>query len=135
MIYHEDDRAQRLCDIFQEAMPGVQINISYVNSTDHVTAWHMHKKQTDWMICIKGSFKVGVASEQSPGVWAVRWVYLSEKTACGGPMVIIPEEYHGYKALEPGSIMLYYTDRKYDPRDVYTKKPGEFDETWETISK
>ena len=32
--YHEDDRAQRLFDVF-ETLPG-QINISHVNSTEHI---------------------------------------------------------------------------------------------------
>ena len=54
MQYHEDDRAQRLMDVF-EKMEG-QINISYVNSTKHIVAWHMHNIQTDYWICLKGSF-------------------------------------------------------------------------------
>ena len=42
MYYHEDDRAQRLFDVF-DVLDG-QINVSYVNSTEHIVAWHKHKK-------------------------------------------------------------------------------------------
>ena len=38
MNYHEDDRAQRLLDVFP--IKEGQINISYINSTKHIVAWH-----------------------------------------------------------------------------------------------
>ena len=53
MNFHEDDRAQRLFDVFSEV--NGQINISHVNSTGHVVAWHKHKVQTDYWFCVKGS--------------------------------------------------------------------------------
>ena len=59
MNYHENDRAQRLLDVFP--LKEGQINISYINSTEHIVAWHKHEKQTDYWICIKGSLKVGWA--------------------------------------------------------------------------
>ena len=37
--YHEDDRAQRLLNIFD--LSNGQINVSYVNSTKHAVAWHV----------------------------------------------------------------------------------------------
>ena len=48
--FNEDDRAQRCLDVF----PSVngQINISYVNSTKHVVAWHKHDIQTDYWFCV-----------------------------------------------------------------------------------
>ena len=42
MYYQEDDRAQRLFDVF-EVLDG-QLNVSYVNSTEHIVAWHKHKQ-------------------------------------------------------------------------------------------
>ena len=49
MNYHEDDRAQRLLDIFPIEGQG-QVNISHINSTEHIVAWHKHEKQTDYWI-------------------------------------------------------------------------------------
>ena len=127
MNYHEDDRAQRLFDVFNKV--DGQINISYVNSTGHVVAWHKHKKQTDYWFCVKGSFKVGLAEPSGK----VKWEYLSDKN----PRVleIPPGIWHGYKALQPESIMLYYLTEKYDPSDEWKCKPGCFNENWETESK
>lgn len=131
--YHEDDRAQRLLNIFD--IPDGQINVSYVNSTEHVVAWHHHKIQTDYWTCLKGSFKVGLAvpDPKMPGAHIVKWEYLSDKTTKA--IKIPPGVYHGYKALEPGSILLYYLTHKYNPDDEYRAKPGAFGEDWYTESK
>ena len=46
--FHEDDRAQRLQDVYKEGMPDTQINISHINSTGHCVGWHSHEKQTEY---------------------------------------------------------------------------------------
>jgi len=129
--FHEDDRAQRLFDIFPKV--NGQINISHVNSTEHVVAWHKHKIQTDYWFCVKGSFKVGLAEPQGDGSYKVRWEYISDKN----PRIIEipPGVYHGYKALQSESIILYYLDQKYTPNDEWKVLPGHFGEKWETVSK
>ena len=66
MNFHEDDRAQRLFDIFPKV--NGQINVSYVNSTKHIVAWHKHFVQTDYWCCLKGSFKVGIANQYHKGI-------------------------------------------------------------------
>ena len=133
VTFHEDDRAQRLFDVFDEIHG--QINISYVNSTEHVVAWHSHDRQTDYWFCPKGSFKVGLAYPQKDGSYNVEWEYISDKNL--RVLKIPPGIYHGYKALEPNSIMMYYLDEKYDIDHPDEKKvlPGHFGECWETKSK
>ena len=127
MIYNEDDRAQRLLDVF-DILPG-QVNVSYVNNTSHIVACHKHNLQTDYWVCIKGSFKVGLATTRE----GCKFEYLSDKN----PRVleIKPGIYHGYKALEPGSILLYYVTRKYDVEDEIRAPIGHFGEQWETENK
>jgi len=129
--YHEDDRAQRVFDIFGQISG--QINISYVNSTSHIVAWHVHKIQTDYWFCPKGSFKVGLAEPQPDGTYNVRWEYLSDKNHRA--LKIPPGTYHGYKALQPESIMLYFLTEKYDPDDEKRVKPGFFGESWAPENK
>lgn len=128
VYFNEDDRAQRCLDIFNNLGPG-QINISYVNSTNHVVAWHKHNIQTDYWFCIKGSFKVGLATYEN----GAEFVYLSDKTQ--NVLEIPPGTYHGYKAIEPGSILMYYLTEKYNPNDEYRVKVGEFNEVWQAENK
>ena len=127
MNYNEDDRAQRLLDVF-DILPG-QVNVSYVNNTSHIVAWHKHNLQTDYWVCLKGSFKVGLATTRE----GCKFEYLSDKN----PRVleIKPGIYHGYKALEPGSILLYYLTRKNDEEDEIRAPKGHFGEQWETENK
>lgn len=126
--FHEDDRAQRYLDIFPSLDTG-QINISYVNSNQHIVAWHKHNIQTDYWVCVKGSFKVGLATEKNGATFE----YLSDKN----PRIlkIPPGIYHGYKAIEPGSILMYYLTEKYNPKDEYRVKIGYFKEKWITENK
>ena len=131
MIFNEDDRAQRLLDVF-EILPG-QVNVSYVNSTNHIVAWHKHHQQTDYWVCLRGAFKIGLAILNAKNQYEVHWEYLSDKN----PRVlkIPPETYHGYKALQPDSILLYYVDKKYNPADEIRAEVGHFGETWEVKNK
>tara|TARA_R110000824_G_scaffold232511_1_gene420577 strand:+ start:16918 stop:17313 length:396 start_codon:yes stop_codon:yes gene_type:complete len=131
MQFHEDDRAQRLFDVFDQ-LEG-QINVSYVNSIEHVVAWHKHNIQSDFWVCVKGSFKVGLAIPKDDGTHEVKWEYLSDKNM--RVLEITPGIYHGYKAIEPGSILLYYLTHKYNPDDEIRAKVGDFGEDWKTENK
>ena len=134
MYYNEDDRAQRLFDVF-DVLDG-QINVSYVNSTEHIVAWHKHNIQTDYWICLKGSFKVGLATKVSgPDGFGSNctFEYLTDKNP--RVLTISPGIYHGYKALEPGSILMYYVTEKYNIEDEIRAKIGDFDEDWGTENK
>ena len=129
--YNEDDRAQRFLNIFE--LNDAQINVSIVESTRHIVAWHKHDIQTDYWACVKGSFKVGLAIPKSDGGYDVVWEYLSDKNQ--KTLEIPPGVYHGYKATKPGSIILYYLTEKYNPDDEIRVAPGHFGESWETESK
>ena len=125
--FHLDDRAERCLDVFRDIEDG-QINLSFVKSTEHIVAWHKHEKQTDYWFCVKGSFKVGLSDGE-----ATEFVYLTERSK--QILTIPPGIYHGYKAIEPDSIMLYYLSEKYDPSDEFRAKVGDFGEEWETENK
>jgi len=127
MKFNEDDRAQRLLNVFP--VINGQLNISYVNSTEHIVAWHRHRIQTDYWICLKGAFKVGIADE----LGNVTWEYLSDKNF--RVLEITPGFYHGYKALEPNSILMYYLTEKYNPDDEFRAEVGSFGEKWNTENK
>jgi dTDP-4-dehydrorhamnose 3,5-epimerase-like enzyme len=132
--FHEDDRAQRLQDVYKEGMADSQINISYINSTSHVVGWHAHTRQTEYWFVVKGALKVGIASAlKDASQHEVNFEYLSDKN----PRVIEipPGVHHGYKALIPGTILMYFITEKYEKvskfDDIRTPIGG-FGESWET---
>ena len=101
--------------------------------TPDVAESNGHKKQTDYWFCPKGSFKVGLGRPREDGGVDVFWYYLSDKNF--HVLQIPPGIWHGYKALEMNSIMLYYLSEKYDENDEEKVLPGHFGEDWRTISK
>ncbi len=127
--FHEDDRGQRFQDVYGDNMPGSQINVTFINSTKHIVAWHKHNIQTDYWTVLKGSMKVGLATKED----GCEFEYLSDKN----PRVleIKPGVYHGYKALEPGTILCYYLTEKYNPDDEIRAAVGDFNEDWSTPNK
>ena len=92
-------------------------------------AWHKHNIQSDFWICLKGSLKVGLATEKD----GCRFEYLSDKNL--KVLEIPPGVYHGYKAIEPGTILMYYVSHKYNPDDEIRAKIGHFGEKWEAENK
>lgn len=128
---HLDDRAYRAFLPLQEF--NGQINWTTVHSTNSITAFHKHEKQTDYWFCIKGSFKCGLAIPLKQGGYEVQFVYLSDKQQ--KVLKIPPKIYHGYKALEPGSIMGYYLSEKYSIDDEWKVRPGYFGESWDIEDK
>ena len=48
---------------------------------------------------------------------------------------MVPGVYHGYKAIEPGSILCYYLTHKYNPDDEIRAEVGHFGEDWGTENK
>ena len=59
--------------------------------------------------------------------------YLSDKYL--RVLKIVPGVYHGYKALEPNTILMYYVTEKYNPKDEIRKKVGDFGEEWGIVNK
>ena len=134
--YHEDDRAQRLQDVFMAGMPDSQINISYINSTGHVVGWHSHTKQTEFWFVLKGALKVGLVFTDDQNSNNVKFEYLSDKNF--RVLEIPPGVHHGYRALIPGTILMYYITEKYDKVsrfDDFRTPIGGFGECWDTANE
>lgn len=128
--FHEDEKAQRLIDILPESNREGQINICYYRQG---TFWHRHKHQTDYDICIKGAFQIGLVDRQYEEsrvskLEKVSWVFLSEKSP--QTLIIPPGVWHAVKPLEPNSIILYYMTQKYNPDDIEEVPIGYFGERW-----
>lgn len=140
--FHEDDRRQSITNIFPN-LPNWQVNVSYINNTEQPVGWHAHKYQTDYWYVLKGSLKCGLAIPKDLKImpedgmitdYEVKWKYLSDKNPYAS-LIIPPGIYHGYRALEPGTIILYGLDHKWDVNDEWKLKPGAFGEDWATKGK
>ena len=81
-------------------------------------AWHMHKKQTDWMYVAIGDIKLALydTRKDSRTNGDLVEIFMGEKS--GRKVVKIPPGVaHGYKILNGPMHIVYVTDREYDPAD------------------
>lgn len=127
--YNIDVRGYRLFDIFGDHMDG-QINVFYTNDTQCITAWHMHKEHREIFMCLKGSFLIGLIDCRDK----VFFETLSDKDLPS--KIYVPKEtWHGFRCLEPQSILIYYMHPKYDNNDVNKLPANHFCSFQEWYSK
>lgn len=93
-----------------------------------VRAWHYHRKQDDYFVCVKGMIKVALYDmrEGSPTRGEVAEYYLGDNNNI---ILRIPVGVaHGYKTVgaEP-SLLINFPTETYDP-----KEPDEFRLDWDT---
>jgi quercetin dioxygenase-like cupin family protein len=107
MRYHEDERRQAYCDLFDT--PG-DVNL-FVIAPGQRTAWHRHQKQTDEFRVIHGSMMFQTIGPT--GARSLHWLgHPSQRLS------VLPNTWHGYEnwGSEP-AYLLMYLDQKYDASD------------------
>lgn len=81
-------------------------------------AWHLHKKQTDWMCALSGDMKLVLYDTRikSKTSKVIMEILLGE--TLGFKVVRIPPGVaHGYKVMNGPARILYIMNREYDPED------------------
>ncbi|MHB8110018.1 MAG: dTDP-4-dehydrorhamnose 3,5-epimerase family protein [Syntrophorhabdaceae bacterium] len=96
----------------------------YMTTTypDVVKAWHFHKKQDDFIACVKGMIKLVLydGREESPTRGQVDVFYMGEYRPC---LIRVPRMvYHGWKCVSTEEALIINA-----PTEVYNyKDPDEF---------
>lgn len=108
---HADDRGWSIMNQFKGVLsPDGQINFS-VMYPNVIKAWHRHRKQTDFWLCVHGNIKVGIHDEKSSGTWMA---VIGEKRP--GVMIIPPHLWHGAATIGSESAgLLYFVTQSYNP--------------------
>jgi dTDP-4-dehydrorhamnose 3,5-epimerase len=90
--------------------PEGQINFSTM-FPGVIKAWHRHRLQTDFWLCLHGHLKVGVYREDDDRAWQL---VVGEKRP--GVLIIPPPLWHGATTVGPESAgLLYYVTHAYNP--------------------
>ncbi|MCH7951976.1 dTDP-4-dehydrorhamnose 3,5-epimerase family protein [Patescibacteria group bacterium] len=81
-------------------------------------AWHLHKKQTDWMYVATGKIKLALYDNREGSKTKGELVEMVLGEGLGRKVVKIPPGVaHGYKVLNGPMHIMYVMDREYDPDD------------------
>ncbi len=109
--YYTDGRGWSLMNQLRGVL-SVEGQVNYsVQYPGVVKAWHRHREQTDFWICVSGHIRVGVHEEASGHCWSM---VIGERRP--GTLIVPAGLWHGAGTVggEPASL-LYYVSRAYDP--------------------
>ena len=81
-------------------------------------AWHLHKKQTDYMCTLKGDMKLVLYDTRKKSKTYGKLMEILMGETLGYKVVKIPPGIaHGYKVLNGPMYIVYTMNREYDPKD------------------
>ena len=108
---HVDDRGWSLMNLLRGVLaPEGQVNFS-LQFPGVIKAWHRHRLQTDFWLCVQGHIKAGVHDADRGRSWVQ---VFGEKQP--GVLVIPPGLWHGAATVGPVPAgLVYYVTRAYDP--------------------
>ncbi|MEK6647093.1 MAG: dTDP-4-dehydrorhamnose 3,5-epimerase family protein [Candidatus Firestonebacteria bacterium] len=123
LAVHKDERGF-FCEILRNkdkilSEKFVQLNhsLSFAGVTK---AWHLHKKQTDWMNVVVGDIKLVLYDTRKNSQTYKTTMEILMGETFGHKVVKIPTEVaHGYKVLNGPMHIVYVTDQEYNPADEF----------------
>lgn len=81
-------------------------------------AWHLHRKQTDWICALSGDMKLVLYDTRKKSVSFKKFMELMLGETFGLMVVKVPAGIaHGYRVINGPALVLYVTSREYDPKD------------------
>lgn len=106
-----DDRGWSLMNQMQGVMSDQgQVNFS-MQYPGVIKAWHRHRLQTDFWMCLVGHIKVGIYDQENDRAWSI---VIGEKRP--GTVVIPPPLWHGAATVgHTPAGLLYYVTHSYNP--------------------
>jgi dTDP-4-dehydrorhamnose 3,5-epimerase len=100
---------------FQDSFAQLSYSMSF---TGVAKAWHLHKKQTDWMCVLVGNIKLGLFDlRDNSSTYREMMEVLMGETLGRKVVKIPPGVAHGYRIINGPMHIIYVTDREYDPSD------------------
>jgi len=121
LIIHKDERGffseilRCTEDICQEDLAQVSFSRVFAGIAK---AWHLHKKQTDWMCVLRGDIKLVLYDTRKESKTYKKIIEILIGEIHGFKLVKVPPGVaHGYKVINGPMDILYITNREYDPQD------------------
>lgn len=121
LVIHSDERGF-FCEIIRKSDPIFKNSFGQLScSVSHqgvFKAWHLHKKQTEWMFVLVGDIKFALydTRQDSPTRGSLMEILMGQKF--GYKAVRVPPGVaHGYKVLNGPMYIIYVANREYDSSD------------------
>lgn len=102
-------------DIFRHSFAQLSSSMSFPGTAK---AWHLHRKQTDWMCVIAGDVRLVLCDVREGSSTQKEIMEILMGETMGRKVVKIPPGVaHGYRIINGPMHIIYVTDREYDPSD------------------
>jgi len=102
-------------EIFQDSFAQLSYSMSFMGVAK---AWHLHRKQTDWMCVLVGDMRLGLFDLREDSATHGKLMEVLMGETLGRKVVKIPPGIaHGYRIINGPMHIIYVTDREYDPSD------------------
>lgn len=118
---HKDERGtfseiiRRTDKIFKSKFAQLNYSIVFPGVTK---AWHLHKKQTDWMCVIAGDMKLVLYDTRPKSKTYKNLIEILMGQTFGLKAIKVPPGVaHGYKVINGPMYILYLIDKEYDGTD------------------
>ncbi len=121
LIMHEDERGF-FCELIRNSDGFFRDRFGQLShSMAHegvFKAWHLHKKQTEWMYVSVGDIKLALFDMREKSGTYRELVELSIGEKSGRKVIKVPAGVaHGYKITNGPMHIFYLANREYDPAD------------------
>lgn len=121
LVIHRDERGV-FGEIIRHSEKIFQGNFAQLSYSKVFTgvakAWHIHKKQTDWMCALIGDMKLVLYDTRETSKTHKKLMEILMGETSGLKVVKVPPGVaHGYKVINGPMHILYVTSREYDPED------------------
>lgn len=124
LLPHEDERGF-FCELIRNSDDLFQDNFGQLSHSMALPgifkAWHLHKKQTEWMCVLVGDVKLALydTRKDSKTYNILMEIFMGEQF--GRKVVRVPAGVaHGYKIINGPMHIIYVANREYDPKDQLT---------------
>lgn len=120
LVIHKDKRGFfteliRVSDPFFKKCQFAQLSHSLVKK-GAIKAWHLHKKQTDYIYCVNGEIKLVLSDLRENSKTKGKSIEIKMNENNRKVVKIPPGIAHGYKIIKKAQI-IYLMNREYDPQD------------------
>lgn len=118
---HKDERGL-FCEIIRSSDRFFQEGFGQISFSSAKTgvakAWHLHKKQTDWITALSGEMKLVLYDTRKGSATEGKTLEIVMGVKAGFKAVKVPPGVaHGYKVIDGPLYIVYVTSREYDPAD------------------
>ncbi|MCD6094018.1 MAG: dTDP-4-dehydrorhamnose 3,5-epimerase family protein [Candidatus Omnitrophica bacterium] len=121
LAIHKDERGF-FCEVIRNSDNFFQNNFAQLSCAMSFTgvakAWHLHRKQTDWMCTLTGDMKLVLYDTRETSKTHKKTMEILMGETHGLKVVKIPPGVaHGYKVINGPMYIVYVTNREYDSTD------------------